>query len=226
MPRSARLLVGGGCYHVMNRGNNRSAVFSSPGEYSAFVGLLRAAQERVRLDLLAVCLMPNHFHLVVTPRQSADIGLWMHWLLTTHSHRYHLRHGTSGRVWQGRYKAFPIERDQHLLTAMRYVERNALRAGLVARAEDWQWSSVAWRRAADQREELLAVPPVALPRNWMAVVNSPQTSVEVEALRACVNRQRPYGAETWVEAAPECVGLRRSGRPAGRPRKIPSTSAG
>jgi putative transposase len=219
MPRSARSISDGGCYHLINRGNNRSTVFNSASEYAAFLGLLRAAQERVRLRLLAVCLMPNHFHLVVAQQQAADISLWMHWLLTTHSHRYHLRHGTSGRVWQGRFKAFPIEQDDHLLTAMRYVERNALRAGFVTRAEDWQWSSVAWRRTARDGDELLADPPVALPSDWIAIVNAPQTPQEVEALRVCVNRQSPYGAEPWVKNEAERLGSAGPGRPRGRPRK-------
>jgi putative transposase len=144
----------------------------------------------------------------------------MQWLLTTHVHRYHRCYGTSGRLWQGRFKAFPIERDAHLLTVMRYVERNALRAGLVDDSQDWAWGSLAWRNGAAYRC-LLADPPVDLPRDWADRVNAPQTSCELEALRACVNRQRPFGDDDWVDRTAVDLGLQASLRPVGRPRKQP-----
>ncbi len=86
--------------------------------------------------------MPNHFHLVLWPYEDGDLSNWMQWLLTTHVRRYHRMYGTSGHVWQGRFKAFPIQQDEHLFVVMRYVERNALSAQLVTSAEDWRWSSV------------------------------------------------------------------------------------
>ena len=94
------------------------------------------------MRLVGYCLMPNHFHLVLWPLGDNDLGRWMQWLLTAHVHGYRKRYRGSGHVWQGRFKAFPIEQDEHLRILLRYVERNPLRAGLVARAEDWVWSSV------------------------------------------------------------------------------------
>src|SRR4051812_14079060 len=157
MPRTARASVGGMTYHALNRGNRRDAVFHKPGDYDAFVSALAEARRRLPLDILGDCLMPNHFHLVVRPAGDGDLGRWMRWLLTTHAQRYHRHYGTSGHVWQGRFKAFPVQDDDHLATVLRYVERNPLRAGLVARAEDWAWSSLVgwlagdpllWRRRA------------------------------------------------------------------------------
>jgi putative transposase len=191
MPRIFRTLVAHGCYHVINRGNNRSDVFLSPADYRAFLRLIEQAQERIPLRMLAFCVMPNHFHLVVSQEAAKDVSRWMHWLLTTHVHRHHLKYGTSGRIWQGRFKAFPIEQDGHLLTVMRYVERNALRSGLVSRAEQWPWGSLAWRTDAFG-SGLVSRPPVPLPSDWTARVNAPQTPQELEALRAAVNRQRAY----------------------------------
>jgi putative transposase len=218
MPRTARSLVAGGYYHVINRGNNRATLFSTLAEFSAFLSLIAQAQARVELPILAACLMPNHFHLVVSLHRADDISRWMQWLLTTHSHRHHLQQGTTGRVWQGRFKAFPIEQDRHLLTVMRYVERNALRAGLVSRAEDWAWGSLAWRRRGIA-DDLLSSPPVPLPSDWLDRVNAPQTAEELAELRACVNRQRPYGNDAWVKTATVALGLESSLRRRGRPRK-------
>ncbi len=162
--------------------------------------------------------MPNHFHLIATARAAGDISRWMHWLLTTHGQHYHLEHGTSGRVWQGRYKAFPIQHDGHLLTVIRYVERNALRAGLVERAEQWPWGSLAWRLGRTSAPTLTD-PPVPLPSDWRSYVNAPQTEGELEALRACVNGQRPYGDEGWSDHASSALGMLPSPRRRGRPAK-------
>ena len=220
MPRTSRSLVAGGHYHVISRGNNRARLFDAPGDYDAFVELMTRAQRRVRLSILAACVMPNHVHLVVVQERPDDVSRWMHWLLTTHGHRHHLVRETCGRVWQGRFKAFPIQQDGHLLTVMRYVERNALRAGLVERAENWAWGSLAWRNHFALRG-LLSEPPLTLPANWLEWVNSAQTQEELSELRACVNHQHPYGSEPWTTSERERWTPHRSGRPPGRPRKAP-----
>jgi putative transposase len=124
-------------------------------------------------------------------------------------------------VWQGRFKAFPSQQDHHLLTVMRYVERNALRARLVERAEDWEWSSLAWRRAARPPVHL-SESPVPLPSYWRHLVNEPHTDVELAEVRACVNRQRPFGTADWVKREIKALGLESSVTPTGRPRKLSS----
>ncbi|NJD30305.1 MAG: transposase [Gammaproteobacteria bacterium] len=216
MGRGVRNLVAGGYYHLINRGNDRSVVFHHQADYRAFLRLISEAQARVGMRLIAYCLMPNHFHLVASPQATGDVSRWMHWLLTTHTHRYHLDKGTSGRVWQGRFKAFPIKCDAHLLTVLRYVERNALRSGLVQRAEDWPWGSLAWRLEPGPGSPL-SDSPVPLPPDWRERVNDPQTPAELEALRTSVNRQAPFGDEVWCGELdwrrPEAAATRPRGRP-------------
>ncbi|MGH7254210.1 MAG: REP-associated tyrosine transposase [Nitrospirales bacterium] len=215
MPRTARASVGGLCYHVINRGNARADVFRKSEDYAAFRELVREAADRVRMRVLAYCLMPNHFHLTLWPRGEGDLSRFMQWLLTAHVRRYHRHYQSSGHVWQGRFKAFPIQQDEHLLTVLRYIERNPLRAGLVARAEDWLWSSL-WERGA--KETWLQPAPVAGPKNWVGWVNGPMTDAEVEVLRLSVNRGRPFGAEAWVQRTARRLGLETSLNPRGRPR--------
>src|SRR6188768_4585641 len=130
----------------------------------------------------------------------------------------HRKHGGSGRVWQGRYKAFVIQGDAHLLTVLRYVERNALSANLVRRAEEWEWGSLYWRMH-DCAPFALEESPVPLPGNWRDYVNAPQTADEVAAIRTCVNRQSPFGAPDWVSRKAVEFGLEKSLAPLGRPRK-------
>jgi len=132
MPRPKRSAPAVYCYHVLNRGNGRQRVFHKEADYAAFVRLFDEAQVRCPMRVLAYCLMPNHFHLVVWPWGDGDLSRWMQWLQTTHVRRYHEHYRSTGHVWQGRFKAFPIQEDEHLLTVLRYVERNPLRAGLAA----------------------------------------------------------------------------------------------
>jgi putative transposase len=218
MPRTARASVGGICYHVLNRGNGRAKVFHKKGDFDAFVKLMTEANERLPLRILGYVLMPNHFHLVLWPRGDGDLSRWMQWLLTAHVRRYHRHYGGSGHVWQGRFKAFPIEGDQHCLTVLRYVERNALRANLVDRAEEWSWSSLAWR-VGGQGPNWLCDWPVAFPANWVATVNAVQSEAELVALRRSVARGAPFGEERWCQRIAKRLGLESSLRPRGRPTK-------
>jgi putative transposase len=145
-------------------------------------------------------------------------------LTLTHTQRCHAHRHTAGtgHLYQGRFKSFPIQRDEHLLTVLRYVERNPLRAGLVQRAEDWRWGSL-WRREHGTAEErgFLASWPVEMSRRWVEVVNAVQTQAEEEAVRRAIQRGRPVGSAAWVERAATRLGLERTLRPRGRPRKVP-----
>ena len=217
MPSTARAAVGGLCYHVINRGNAREEVFHKPEDYAGFCQLLQEAAERVRMRVLAYCLMPNHFHLALWPRQDGDLSRFMQWLLTAHVRRYHRHYRSGGHVWQGRFKAFPIQQDDHLVTVLRYIERNPLRAGLVARAEEWLWSSLRGRETKGGVPVVAS--PVPLPRQWARWVNEPMTDADVESLRRSVNRGTPFGTEAWTRRTAARLGLEASLRPRGRPPK-------
>jgi putative transposase len=215
MPRGARATEGGYCYHVLNRGNARRSAFHKEGGFDAFVKLLRQAQERVAVRLLAYRLIANHFHLVVWPRQDGQLSDSMMWLLAAHVRRYHQHDHSSGHVWQGRFRAFAIQEDDQL-SVLRYIERNPVRAGLVQRAEDWRWSSAS-RVAAGM--PVLDAGPVPRPEGWLRHINEPQTEAEVARLRLSVQRGRPFGETQWMTEAAQRLGLEASLRPRGRPRK-------
>src|SRR6516165_7437771 len=143
MPRTARQAPGGLVYHVLNRAVARLPLFAKDGDYQAFERVLLDAMAKQPTRLLAYCLMPNHWHLLLWPEEGAELTGFVRWLTHTHSMRWHAHYHTagSGHIYQGRFKSFPVQADDHYYAVVRYVERNALRANLVGRAEQWRWSS-------------------------------------------------------------------------------------
>jgi putative transposase len=222
MPRRLRQSDGGLVYHVLNRGVGRMTLFDKLADYEAFEKVVQETVERTKIRILCYCLMQNHWHFLVWPREDGQLSEVMRWLTVTHTQRWHAHRHTAGTgpVYQGRFKSFPVQSDEHFLTVARYVERNAVRANLVARAEDWRWSSL-WRR--QQRGapagEILSRWPVAMPHDWVRRVNRALTSGELDALRRSVLRGQPYGSERWVRYTAKRLGLESSLRPRGRPRK-------
>jgi putative transposase len=223
MPRRTRTIVGGLIYHVLNRSNGRTTLFRKAADYDAFQRTLEEAFQRVPLRILSYCVMPNHWHFVVWPRRGADgeVSDFFRWLTLTHTQRWHANHGTSGtgHLYQGRFKSFPIEQDEHYYTVARYVERNPLRAGLVQRAEEWRYGSL-WRRIAgsDADRAVLADWPLTLPRQWVEHVNQPQTEAEADAIRRSILRSAPFGGDAWKKRTVAALGLEHTQRPRGRPR--------
>lgn len=224
MPRVARVAPAGFVYHALNRGVARLALFEKDGDFDAFERVLLEALEVRPIRLLGYCLMPNHWHFVLWPRNDGELTEFLRWLTHTHTQRWHAHRHTagSGHLYQGRFKAFPIQDDNHYLTVLRYVERNALRAGLSERAEQWRWGSLAHRLSSpiDRLGDALSEGPVPLPRDWATHVNRPQTEKEVERLRMSVNRGQPYGSPPWQASTAVRLGLQSTFRRQGRPRKL------
>jgi putative transposase len=210
-------------FHVLNRGVGRMQLFFKEKDFAAFEGLLEQTSESRPIRICAYCLMPNHWHLVLWPQGDGDLAGFMQQLTTKHVRRWQLYRGKVGygHVYQSRYRSFPVEEEGYFYQVVRYVERNALRAGLVDRAEAWKWSSL-WRRTAgtSQQRELLGDWPLAPPNDWCRFVNQPQTEAEVEAIRRSVARGQPYGGESWVQHAAKRLGLESTLRAPHRPRKV------
>jgi putative transposase len=221
MTRTARAARAGVCYHVFTRGNARQTIFHDSADFELFTNLVRRASVARPMCVFAWCLMPNHVHLALRPARDGDLGPWMQWLLTSHVRYHQRRYATIGRIWQGRFKAFPIQQDDHLLTVLRYVERNPVRAGLVADAGHWPWSSAGHRESDTgdplRPDGLPAPSPVDLPTPWTEWVNRPLTEAELAAVRQCAQRERPYGDDAWVHGTADRLGLRSTLNPRGRP---------
>jgi putative transposase len=209
-------------YHVLNRAVARLALFEKDADYEAFERVMGEALEKHPTRLLAYQLMPNHWHLVIWPREDGELTEFVRWLTHTHVMRWHAHYQTagSGHLYQARFKSFPVQTDEHFYTLLRYVERNALRAGLAERAEQWRWSSL-WRRdsgGADARA-LLHGWPLPEPADWVRRVNRPQTEAELKAVRQSLRRGSPFGTSQWQVRTAKRLGLEWTLRPRGRPRR-------
>jgi putative transposase len=222
MPRSKRECPDGLIYHVLNRSVAGIALFKSDRDYEAWEATLRDAILRYPIDLLAYCAMPNHFHLVLRPRKDGDLSKFMQWFTLAHVQRWRFAHQTVGYgpLYQGRFKSFAIEADDHLITVLRYVERNAVRAGLVDDVANWRWGSFYTRGAKESpvHEHLIAW-PVDVPKDWRRFLNKPQTRAEEEAMRKSIQRSCPFGSPTWQERIAKRLMLKSCFRPVGRPRR-------
>ena len=210
-------------YHVLNRSNGRVRIFEGDSDYKAFEQVMVEACARIPMRILSYCVMPNHWHMVLWPKADGDLSRFIAWLSLTHTQRWHAhRHSAgSGHLYQGRFKSFVMEENEHLLTVCRYVERNALRAKLVDRAEDWRWCSLWHREFGDSNVTgLLSDWPMRPPENWLAIVNRPETDQELDGLRNSVNRGQPYGSDSWLERIVRQLGLSSTMRPRGRPRRV------
>ena len=223
MGRPLRVDVGGYVYHVLNRANAGVSLFDRDGDYVAFERVLAQAVERMPdVCLLAYCVMPSHWHLVVCPTRDGELSRFVGWLTLTHTQRWHAHRKNvgGGHVYQGRFKSFVVQADSHLLAVLRYVERNAVRAGLVRQAQRWQWGSL-WRREFGDADAqaMLSDWPIRRPGQWVRRVNQPETEAELVALRQAAARGRPYGSSQWQQRMIDRFGLASTLRPRGRPRK-------
>lgn len=201
MPRRSARLTSDVIFHVLNRAVRRARLFEDGADYQAFLRVLAETQHGIPLRTLAYCVMPNHFHLVVWPGSDTQLARFMHRLTLTHSKRWHGSRGTIGEgpLYQGRYKAFPVQGDRHFLAVCRYVERNALRARLVEAAESWPWSSLSQRCRNSNVIDLHAW-PIPIPLDWCQRVNAAESEAELTALRKRVRISEPYGDEAWCDA--------------------------
>jgi putative transposase len=222
MPRHARVAPAGLVYHVLNRSVGRMQMFRRDADFEAFERILIDAHQRHPIRILSYCIMSNHWHFVVWPDQDGQVTDFFRAVAQTHAIRWRVSHRTVGygHLYQGRFKCFPIQRDAHQLTVCRYVERNALAAGLVRRAERWRWSSL-WARmhGSDELKGILSPWPRDIPRHWLELVNTAMAGKDVERMRLSMQRSRPFGDDAWVARTAARLDLEHTIRPEGRPRK-------
>src|SRR5687767_8959859 len=201
MPRAPRAQYRGALYHVFVRGNRRQKVFLDDDDYRDYVALLSKLARELDAEVLAYCLMPNHPHLCVRT-QGAPLSSLMQRLNTTHAVRFNRKYKVQGHLNEGRYRALVVDADVYLLRLVRYIHRNPVRAGLVARAGDWAHSSHREYLARDSwvaRHHVLR--HFESPETFEEFVAQETTEEDAAVFRAADRGFRFAGSLAGIEAA-------------------------
>ncbi|MFG0262854.1 MAG: transposase, partial [Novipirellula sp. JB048] len=209
-------------YHMLNRANLRATIFKKEADYEAFETIIDEALGRFKIELFAYCLMPNHYHLLVRPHENGEMGRLGHYIGLTHTQRYHAHYSMTGmgHLYQGRFKSFPVQSDEHFLSVARYVERNAYAAGLCDRPESWRFGSLYhWHHKTKIFSQRVSPWPVRRTPHWTEHAALEFNNQEREQLDWSVKRGVPFGEQGWVEHIARTFDLESTIRPRGRPRK-------
>ncbi|MCH7538439.1 MAG: transposase [Proteobacteria bacterium] len=207
MPRVARIVVPGYPHHVTQRGNRRQRTFFNTTDYLFYLSLLIELKDRAGVDVWAYCLMPNHVHLVAVPQEKLSLAK----LFGVAHHRYALRvnsaQGWQGHLWQERYHSSVLD-ESHLIAAVRYIERNPVRAGLCAQPEDWRWSSV-HAHLTTVRDDLVNTAPMCQRiSDWREYLSENDDPGVLDSLRVHTRTGRPAGDEQFVDKLEVLTGQR------------------
>lgn len=223
MSRVARNVVPGEPHHIVQRGNRRAAVFHADEERAAYLRLLSEYGRMHGLRLWAYCLMTNHVHLIAVPSAEHSLAHALRGVHTVYAMHYNHRHHASGHLWQGRYKSCPLD-GPHLWHAVRYVERNPVRAGIVSRAQDYPWSS-APAHCGLRRDPLLApdFPPPGAITDWAFWLTEPDDADHIANIRAKTNANRPCGSPEYLSRLEAQTGQTFHTKPPGRKPRLVET---
>lgn len=227
MPRRPRGATGKFIFHVLNRAVEGMLLFESPEDYQRFLDVLVAGMRLFPVRVFAYCLMPNHWHLVISPCTDEALSKFMSWVTAKHAQSWRRFRGSEGRgaVYQGRYKAIAVQDDRHYVRLGLYVERNAKRGGLAERAEAWPWTSASPFSESPDRPELTAW-PIPRPADWLTRLNAPEDPRILNAIRKSVRANRHYGSLAWRKQTGLTLNWREGHRPPGRPRRETEASIG
>ena len=184
MPRPRRSIPPDSIVHILNRGNDRRLLFADERDFEQFLSFVFSAKMRIPTRIVAYSVMPNHWHFVIWAYSSTQVSRFMHRLTSAHAARVRAETGTvgQGHVYQGRFRAFLVDGEQHYFRLIRYVEGNPIRAGLARRAEEWPWSSL--RERTGRPRGLVEAGPLRLPNGWPKLVNELMPAVELEEFHA------------------------------------------
>ena len=227
MPRIARVVIADVAHHVTQRGNGRQFILASDSERMVYLDLWRQAVREQNLSVVGYCLMSNHVHLVVIPRRPEGLAEAFHQVHGRFASYWNVAHASSGHVWQGRFYSCPLD-PGHFWTALRYVELNPVRAGMVAEAADWIWSSAAahcGQAEPDGSLEMATWRKTWCEASWRKFLQEAESESDLRAIRRCTYRGRPLGTRDFTRSLEERLGRRlvpgKSGRP---PKPAPEES--
>ncbi len=221
MPRTSRIVIVDAAHHVMQRGNSGDDVFVTDEDREVFLAYLREATEHVGLIVEGYCLMSDHVHLVVTPEEETSLGSALKRTNQRYAQYVNRVHGRRGHLWQDRFFSCPLD-DAHYWKALAYVERTPVRARLCRKPWRYVWSSAAAHCGGPDGSGLLDLDLWSEqidPDDWQDEVAQRCDEADVEQLRLCTSRGRPWAGEAFIRKWEASLGRRLRALPPGRPKK-------
>jgi len=221
MPRAARIAIPDVPHHITQRGNNRQDVFFVDDDRRVYLSILKEQSEKFGLEVLGWCLMTNHIHLIARPSSEDSLAKALgrtHFLYTQYINRFHRR---SGHLWQNRFFSCPLGRE-HFWQALRYIEQNPLRAGLVRQAWKYPWSSAAAHVENKDDTELLDMTHwkrISAQVNWRQILENAQPKDQIESIRLNTHTGRPLAGDSFISKLEKLLNKRLRPLPIGRPPK-------
>jgi putative transposase len=198
MARLARVVVPYHPHHITQRGNRRQQVFFCDDDYVAYITIMAEAKRNAQVDVWVYCLMPNHVHLVVTPKTETSLREYFGEAHRRYTRRIHFREGWRGYLWQARFQSFVMD-EQHLLAAVRYVEMNPVRAGLTRTASEWRWSSASAHLAGINDELVTVAPMLDRISNWSDYLQEEGSLENLQAIRSHSTTGGPLGNDLFLD---------------------------
>jgi putative transposase len=218
MTRLARIVIPGLPHHVTQRGNRRERVFFSDEDYQFYLDELRAAAQKAESEIWAWCLMPNHVHLLIVPRDVDGLRLTVANAHRRYAGRLNARNKWTGHVWQGRYSSVVMD-EAHLWSALAYVSLNPVRARLVERAQDWPWSSARAHLTGKPDGITTLAPSLERVEDFAAFLGAAHDPATFEPLRRAEITGRPVGGSGFMEALEARLGRALKPKQRGRKRE-------
>ncbi len=221
MPRLARVVAVGLPHHITQRGNYRQRVFCSESDRITYLGLISEYCKPARLRLIGYCLMTNHVHLIAVPEREDSLARGLGQAHCRYAHCVNARQRSTGHLWQNRFYSTVMD-EAHLLSAMRYVERNPVRAGMVADAAEYHWSSAIAHLTGLDETGSLDLPYWAARvsrEEWRGELGVPEEPEELAAIRTQTTTGRPLGSKDFVAELGRKMRRVLEPRAVGRPRK-------
>ncbi len=219
MPRIARLVLPSYSHHVTQRGNYQQRVFFTKADYSFYLSLVRKNSREHQLVILAFCLMPNHVHFICVPSGEDSLANVFKITHMTYSQYMNKKKGLKGHLWQGRFFSSVLD-EIYLYSAMRYVERNPVRAGLVKRAWDWEWSSACEHaKGEDCGLPLGDVSKYLNIQDWKVYLGESDDEARIKKIRENTLVGKPSASKSFIECIEKTSGVRLLPIKRGRPFK-------
>jgi len=221
MPRLARIAIANVPHHVTQRGNAKQFLLAAESEKAVYFELLGEFLALYEVSLLGYCLMSNHVHLILLPAEADSLALAMKQTHGRYAAFWNATHRSSGHVWQGRFYSCPLD-ESHLWIALRYVERNPVRAGLASHPQDWPWSSAAAHCGVSETPCWLAMERFRQrwpADSWCAYLDEGETGEQLRGLRRCTHTGRPFGGKAFIQELEGITKRRLVPSKGGRPRR-------